>query len=231
MSDSGDIPQLDELEPLEEADSQSAPAGDAAAPTVAERTLNILSAGLPAPASNPRAEKEYYRFLFAGVVMFLGCMMPFGPEWTMAGYKTPGGALYTLIAVGMIWSWWTAIHRNRFTGANLKWVLLALVPLFLQLIDLIFAFEQPAVRDYVNQGKCVASWGELSDSILGMLRGSPEGLKAGNFFRAFGTGKVVLLLGALMAEVSFVMAIFSGAKAAKQQKQARHASASERRRR
>ena len=46
-----------------------------------------------------------------------------------------------------------------------------------------------------------------------------------------GSGKLVLLLGALMAEASFVMAIYAGAKASKKQKQARHASASERRRR
>ena len=130
-----------------------------------------------------------------------------------------------------VWSWWTAIYRNRFSGTNLKWVLLALIPMFMQVIDLIFAFDQPAVRDYVEQGKCVASWPELSDSIFGMLRGSAEGLKAGNFFRAFGTGKLVLLLGALMAEASFVMAIYGGAKASKKQKQARHASAAERRRR
>ncbi len=94
-----------------------------------------------------------------------------------------------------------------------------------------FAFNQPAVQDYVAQGICARDWGEVFDGLFGMLTGSQEGRSAGNFFRAFGTGKLVLFVGALMAEVFFLMAILGGAKAAKAQKKARSASASERRRR
>ena len=237
MTDPGDIPELDELEPLEEADAQPTPEGEKAAPpSVADRTLALLSAGLAPPANNPNAEKEYYRFLFAGVVMFLGCMMPFGPEWGMSGYKTFGGAIYTLISIGMIWSWWGAIHRNRFSGTNLKWVLLALLPFFMQLVDLIFAFEQPAVIDAKNmatiaEGRCAQNWGDVFGNLFGMIRGTAGGHEASNFFRAFGPGKVVLFVGALLAEVAFMRAIVGGAKAAKAQKKARQAGTAGRRRR
>lgn len=238
MTDPGDIPELDELEPLEDADAQPTAEGEQAAPpSIADRTLALLSAGLAPPANNPRAEKEYYRFLFAGVVMFLGCMMPFGPEWGMSGYKTLGGALYTLISIGMIWSWWGAIHRNRFSGTNLKWVLLALIPFFMQLVDLIYAFEtQPAVRDAMAkatlaEGRCAGSWGDVFGNLLGMINGTTGGHEASNFFRAFGPGKVVLFFGALLAEIAFMRAILGGAKAAKAQKKARQAGAARRTRR
>ncbi len=94
---------------------------------------------LPAPAFNPGVDKEYYRFLFAGVIMLLGCMMPFGPEWEMAGYKTLGGAFCTLVSLGMVWTWWGAIGSARFGGQNLKWVGLALVVFILQLMNLLRA--------------------------------------------------------------------------------------------
>lgn len=230
-SESGDVQELEELEPLEEAGS----GGPAAAPdaSYADQSLQALRAGLPVPACNPRASKEYYRFLFAGVVMTLGCLMPFGPEWTMAGYKTLSGALFLLISLGMVWSWWGAIHFNKFTGANLKWVVLALVPFIVELFNLVSAFDAPAVRDYIDKDMTVASWGELFESVQLSLfqKDAAAGLKVENFFRAFGTGKVVLFVGALLAELFFIMAIFGGAKAAKEQKMAARAASAERRRR
>ena len=42
-------------------------------------------------------EDAKYRFLLAGVVMFIGCMMPFGPDWSMAGYKTVSGAFLATV--------------------------------------------------------------------------------------------------------------------------------------
>jgi hypothetical protein len=41
-----------------------------------------LRAGLPAPAFNPYCrDKTFYKFLFAGVLMLLGCMMPFSADY------------------------------------------------------------------------------------------------------------------------------------------------------
>lgn len=208
--------ELQELEPMSDlpADSpgsESAPAPRAAVPV------------LPAPAFNPAADKEYYRFLFAGLVMFIGCMMPFGPDWTMNGYKTLSGALFTLIAVGMIWSWWGAIATGRFSGKNLKWVGLAVIPLVVQLMNLIGAFDEPAVRAAIDGGQpIVQSWSEFFEAFFDVKNQEAQ-LRAGNFVRNFGSGRIVLFLGALLAEVFMLLAVFGGAKAAKAQKAQRTA--------
>ena len=61
MSYTGDVDQLEELQPLDEMSEVAAPQA-AAAPAA--------MAVLPAPAYHPMADKEYYRFLFAGIVFF-----------------------------------------------------------------------------------------------------------------------------------------------------------------
>ncbi|MCC6670264.1 MAG: hypothetical protein IT458_04335 [Planctomycetes bacterium] len=223
MTQTGD---LEELQPLDEG-AASAP-GAPQPPSVAEATLMVLRSGLPTPAFNPRAEKPFYRFLFAGVVMLLGCMMPFGPEWEMAGYKTISGALFTLISLGIVWSWWSAIHTTRFTLANLKWVLFALIPFVVELMNLIRAFDEPAVKDWIAQkGPTMPKdWADLMESLKG-FRDPTNGEKIGNFVRAFGSGKIVLMFGALLAEIFLVSAVMGGVKAGKAQK----AAASERRKR
>jgi len=211
-----ETPELQELEPLEEAP----PAGPE--PGLQPPPAPRAAPGLPAPAFNPTADKEYYRFLLAGVVMFIGCMMPFGPDWTMNGFKTLSGALFTVIAVGMVWSWWGAIASGRFSGKNLKWVGLCMLPLIIEVMNLINAFDAPAVI------AMKASGAPMPDDIGGFFGAffdmSREGqVKADNFVRAFGSGKIVLLLGALYAEIAMLMAVFGGVKAGKAQKKQRSA--------
>ena len=46
---------------------------------------SAMPIGLPPIFYRHDAHREYYRFLFAGIVMTLGCLMPFGPEWEQAG--------------------------------------------------------------------------------------------------------------------------------------------------
>lgn len=220
---SEDTADMPELEPMEEA----AAAPEAAATAPAQRPKGLP--GLAPPAFNPTADKEYYRFFFAGVVMFLGCMMPFGPEWDMNGYKTLSGAFFTLISLGMIWSWWSAIHTARFSGSNLKWVGLALLPFLIQVLNLIGAFDEPAVRDWIadESRNMPSNWDELM-SALGSIN-TPEGSERfGNFVRAFGAGKIVLLFGSLLAEIFMIMAVMGGAKTAKAQKAAKMAERSSR---
>lgn len=210
--------ELQELEPVQampdEAQEQTTtPSGGKRAPI------------LGAPAFNPNADKEYYRFLFAGVLMLLGCLMPWGPEWSMAGYKTLSGAFFTLIAIGMIWSWWGAIATNRFSGSNLKWVGLSVVPLIVTIFNLIGAFEAPAVVDMREAGAAMPEgWGEFFSSLSGsipIMGGEEEaGEKVSNFLRAFGGGQIVLFFGALYAELAFLLAVMGGAKHAKAQKSA-----------
>lgn len=224
--------ELQELEPLEEPAQEpgAAPAATPGDPPGAP-VAPPVHPGLAAPAYNPAADKQYFRFLFAGVVMFLGCLMPFGPEWDMAGYKTLGGAFAFFVAIGMIWSWWGAISTNRFRGANLKWVGLALFPLIFGIVNLMGAFEAPAVKDYIAQGKVPAEWG-WGDffSAFFSFKDPVAQANADNFVRAFGSGKIVVFIGAVLAEVFMVMAVFGGAKHAKQQKAASAAARASRRR-
>ncbi len=227
--ETADIP---ELEPMGGATPASAPQPAQAAAVGARAS----QPGLAPPAFNPSADKEYYRFLFAGMVMFLGCLMPFGPEWNMSGYKTLSGALFMLIAIGMIWSWWGAIHTASFTGRNLRWVGLCFIPFAVELLNLIGAFNEPAVRDFLAAQSAAlaaepptpvafpiaANWSEVWAGITDPTNPVATA-KVGNFFRAFGTGKVLVFLGALLAELFMLLAVFGGAKAAKAQKVAKAA--------
>jgi hypothetical protein len=217
--------ELQELEPLEEPTPTAS--AETADPAVAAGPAPI-GTGLAAPAYNPAADKQYYRFLLSGIVMFIGCLMPFGPEWEMAGYKTLGGAFAMWVAIGMIWSWWGAISTNRFRGANLKWVGLALFPLIFGLVNMMGAFAHegdaymnPAVGDFVRAGRIPAEWG-WGDFFAAFFdfKNPVAQNQAGDFVRAFGAGKFVVFIGAVLAELFMLTAIFSGAKHAKAQKAA-----------
>ncbi len=209
MSNSGD---QSALEPLEE---QATPQAQGQAPSV---TPVVQTSGAGAPAFGPRAHKEYYRFFFAGLIMFVGCLMPFGPEWGMAGYKTISGAMFTLVSLGIMWAAWVAIAHNKFGGFTLRWIALAFLPFGVELYNLIMFASEPAIRDAIDAGVAIPkNWGELWDCIS-----SPRSIdaraKLDQFVRYFGTGKLVVFFGALYAEFQLVRAIFGGVKAGKQQK-------------
>jgi hypothetical protein len=75
-------------------------------------------------------DKSFYKFLFAGVVMFARLHDAVQRRPPRAGYQTMSGGFYTLIAAGMIWSWW---GRSPTTArAGLKWLLFAAIPLIAQ---------------------------------------------------------------------------------------------------
>lgn len=217
MSYTGDVEQLDELEPLEDGPL-------AAAPMMA---AGPAPGGLPAPAYNPTADKEYYRFLFAGVVMFIGCMMPFGPQWQMAGYQTLRGALFLVIALGIIWSSWASISNRRMIKGLLRWVFLAMIPMALGIVDMIVAFrEGTAVHDWillVGPEAAIENWGEFFDNIGNVLA---PGDQVGEFVRYYGSGRLVVFVGAVLAEVFMIMAVVGGAKKISQQKAERRSSGS-----
>ncbi|MBK8098259.1 MAG: hypothetical protein IPK26_14200 [Planctomycetes bacterium] len=233
MSDSANVPELQDLEPLD-AGAPVADDGGAAMPTAEDASLSALRSGLPPIAFNPRcADKTFYKFLFAGVVMLLGCLMPFGPQTDLVGYKTMSGGLFTIIALGMIWTWWAAIHFNRSTAASLKWLALCFVPLIVQLMNLIGAFDAPAVAAAIRDGVAISkSWNDLfADIGSALAKDADAGMRVENFFRYFGPGKFFVFVGALLAEMSFFGGIVGGAKKNKQDKVARQMASAERKRR
>ena len=228
MTDSGtpsDLASLEPLEPLEAADAQ-----------VQQDPMAAQRAGLAAPAFNMYCgDKTFYRFLFAGVVMFVGCLMPFSAELARAGYQTMSGGFFLLIAVAMIWSWWASIANNRPTG--LKWLLASMIPLIgcgyaLFTFDAVAAHESARSLQYLQTDIPFSqSWGELfSDmgSTIAKKKDAPE--RVAGFWRLLGPGNVLVFFGALIAELGFVMGVVGGAKQNKNATKQKQMAAAERRR-
>ena len=245
MTDAANDNPLQELEPLDPAAGVAPEAIEAA---VAAQMQNMSaqgpSAGLPSPAYNPRCtDKSSYKFLMCGVLMLLGCTMPFSADLALAGYKTVSGAFFTFIAIGMVWTWWSAIHHARATSAGLKWIGLCMFPLLAQAMNLInfdaaaasaealaqgWAKGLPALEEGYGLGKL------FSDMGAGLGKGvdaPPAAARCEMFFRSFGTGRFFVLLGALLTEVYFILGVVGGAKKNKEQKAARQAQSADRKRR
>lgn len=241
MTDSGNLPELQDLEPLDDGAPAPAPAPAMASD---QATLMALRSGMAPPAFNPSClDKASYRMLMASVFMVLGCLMPFGPDSSMAGYQTMSGAIFMFISLGMLWTWWGAIHNNRSTSASLKWLGLCFLPLITQVMNLLSydpqaALEAAKAAGYLPSAAQISmGWGELfSDMGTALSKDAPAVTGAAannveNWFRCFGSGKMILFLGAVLAEVFFIMGLAGGAKQNKQQKVARAKQAAERKRR
>lgn len=224
MTETGDAANLDELEPIQE----SAAEAPAAAGAMEAAVLQMRS-GLPTPFYNRAASPAYYRMLFGGVLMFVGCMMPFGPEWEMAGYKTMTGGLSFILALGLLWASWGAIHTGR--PPSIKWFVLPFFSVIMMLLHVANPWGQPAVVDGLSRGVAmVTDWGNFFETLVD--RADPDRYsKVGNFFRYAGIGQFFVLVGALVAFLTFVKGLFGGAAVNKQKKLAAQAAASERRRR
>ena len=243
MTDSGNDPQLQDLEPL---DPGAMPMADAVPmPSMPDAMMSQgPSAGLPPPAFNQRCvDKMSYRFLMCGVLMVLGCLMPFSADINYVGYKTMSGAVFLFIGLGMVWTWWAAIHNNRSTGASLKWLLLCFIPLLAQTMNLI-GYDAPAAIESARQwgslhGNAMLEPGYGWNSLFGdmglalskKVESADAAMRVELFFRAFGTGRFFVFLGALLAEFFVIAGIAGGAKKNKEQKQARMTQAAERKRR
>lgn len=227
-----DLTTLEPLEPI------SAPAADAAAgPGTADAMLMAMRSGLPAPAYNPYCrDVSFYRFLFAGVVMFAGCMMPISADLTRSGFTTMSGGVYTLIAVAMVWSWWASIANNRPVG--LKWLLFAAVPLIGSIMNLM-AFDPTTALEAADKAGWLKKDGfTFSDSWAGVFRDmggaimkdAAAGVRVEGFWRLLGVGNVFVFLGALMAELGFLGGIVGGAKKNKADTKAKMQASAERKR-
>lgn len=241
MTDPGNEPVLQDLEPLDA--GMPATENSAAMAGMAE-VAQGPSTGLPTPAFNPRCtDKTSYRFLMCGVLMVIGCLMPFSADPEYAGYKTMSGAFFLFIGLGMVWTWWGAIHNNRSTGASLKWLLLCFVPLVAQTLNLMGYDASAAIEMARQSGSLPGSamleqgytWSHLFSDMGLALAKQAESNDAANrvelFFRCFGTGRLYVFLAALLTEVVFIAGIAGGAKQNKIQKQARMSQGAERKRR
>jgi hypothetical protein len=231
-------PELASLEPLEPLDGGLAEGG-AGGMSAEDATLQVMRSGLPAPAFNPYCrDKTFYRFLFAGVVLVIGTLLPFSAEPGRALYQTMTGAFYLLLGIAMVWTWWAAIANNRSTNASLKWLLLCAFPLIGGIWNLA-AFDPAAALATAQQHQWLPgtaqtslSWKEVfGDMFGGLAKRDAEALaKAETFWRLLGPGTFFVMLGGLIAELGFLGGIVGGAKQNAADKKAKQMAAAERKR-
>lgn len=234
MTDPAQPAELASLEPLEplETGTASAAAGGG------DDVLVQLTRGGLAPAFNPYCrDQAFYRFLFAGVMIVLGCLMPFTADASRAGYQYMSGGFYALIGIALIWSWWGAIAHNRPKGVF--WVGMCFVPLLAIVMNLV-AFDPMAARaTAIEMGWLKdlpatmpsASLGEMFADIGGALAKKAEpAAKVEYFWRLFGPGQLFVFLGALLAEFAFIGGIVGGAKKNSAEKKAKMMAIAEKKR-
>jgi hypothetical protein len=227
MTDTGTPADLASLEPLEPLEAQ---------PQVQQDPMAAQRAGLAAPAFNMYCgDKMFYRFLFAGVVMLVGCIMPFSAEIGRAGYQTLAGGFYLLIAIAMIWSWWASIANNRPTG--LKWLLFSMFPLIggawtLIVFDPVVAHQSALNLGYLSTDIPYShTWSDLFSDIGSSLAKKKDApMRVEGFWRLMGPGNVMIFIGALIAEAGFIMGVVGGAKQNKNATKQKQMKAAERRR-
>lgn len=221
-----DLASLEPLEPLTAAPAAAAQQD----PMAAQR------AGLGAPAFNMYCtDKSMYRFLFAGVMIVLGCTMPVSAELSRAGMQTASGGFYMLIGIALIWSWWASIANNRATGV--KWVMAASIPLIAGIWNTV-AFDPAAAHEAARAHGWLAaditysaSLGALfSDMGSTLAKDAEAGLRCEGFWRLYGPGNLFILLGGLLAEVGLISGLFGGMKQNKQAAQEKRMKAAERKR-
>ncbi len=236
MTDPAPVGDLASLEPLEPLDG-GAPDTGGAGMSADNAMVQALRSGLPPPAFSLYCrDKSFYRFLFAGVVMLFGCLLPISAEPSRAAYQTMSGGFYTLIAIAMVWTWWASISNNRPVG--LKWLLFAAFPLIggiwnMAAFDADAALQVAKARSWLPaEATASLSWKELlGDMFGGAAKRNPEALlRAETFWRLFGPANFFITLGALIAEVGFIAGVVGGAKQNKADQTAKRMAAAERKR-
>jgi hypothetical protein len=131
-----------------------------------------------------------------------------------------------------------AIAHGKFDLSSMRWLVLSSLPLVVMIWHLIYIFDEPAVIDYgkiaeaahraevaanpnlVIENIVIKDWGSFFDNLKA-FRTAECSNQVDNFLRAYGTGKLILLIGSFYAMVQFVLGVGSGVKAGKAQKAGR----------
>jgi hypothetical protein len=237
MTDPAQGSDLASLEPLEPLDG-GVIADAGIAPTTNDALLQAARSGLPAPGYNPYCrDKSFYRFLFAGVMLIVGSLLPFTADLDRPGCTTMAGAIYLLIGIAMTWSWWASIHNNRPVGV--KWLMFAAIPLIGSIMALVSfvpqaAYERATQAGWLTPGPWFSyspDWKTMfADIGAAIMKDREAPLRVEGFWRLLGVGNVIVFLGGLVAELGFVLGIIGGARKNKADAKQKQMAAAERRR-
>jgi hypothetical protein len=213
MTDADDLQELEPISEFDGLDDIVEPERTEASATPTQKSPDMLEllyqrtfAGLPTPAFNPMADKEYYRFLFGGVLIVVGCLMPFSSDWSQVGYKSFAGGLNLLIGLGVIWSMWGAIYSKMF---NFRWIMFAFFPFVWGILHF-FQMDWSLFSSVLEREGYKTGW-----------HGPHSISQFGNVLQQLGPGRFFVFFGALLIEVTFLMSIVRGFQRKKQQDAAR----------
>ena len=161
----------------------------------------------------PTTPKEYYRFFFAGFLLFMSAFLPCGPGGPLS-ITTLLGSTYAIIGLGVMWNMWKAIYAGR---VKLFWVLMTLMPLIVGIWRIATAFggdpDDPNSSVSMMAAHGLTGWSSLGD----FFGGTPRWGVLRNFFWVLGYSTVFATVGALLAWIFFIRGFFGGIKHSKQQ--------------
>ena len=161
----------------------------------------------------PSTPKEYYRFFFCGLLLFLGALMPCCPDGPLAITTLFGGSV-AIIGLAIMWNMWKAIYSGQ---VKLFWIMLTIIPLAIEGMRIGFAFSGDVADATSNAGVMAAHGLEGWGTLLDVFGSTPKWHILRNFFWVVGFSNVFFAIGCLLAWCFFIGGVFGGVKHGKVQ--------------
>jgi len=197
---------------------------------------------------DPTTPKEYFRFLFCGLLIVLGGFMPVGPDAKVMTLQTMVGGLFFLIGLGVIWTSWRAIYSGKFRS---PWIFALFIPLLWGLWRFLMPmlgpsldyYQQLAAKGYEFTAAQKADFEHLKllaahgapltfKELFGALgHAPPEWSKIRAWFWVNGYGPAFITLGSSLGIFLIILGLFGGIRHSKQKAAQRASSGGRSRRR
>ncbi len=231
---------VEPLEPEEEALVEEEPLpGGGEEEEIPWKHCMFCGARIPAPAKacercghalgpfEPSTPKEYFRFLFCGLLIVLGGFMPVGPDAKVMTLQTMAGGFFFLLGLGVMWSSWKAIYSGRFSA---RWILFLFIPViwgfwrfclpmmgtdlqgYEQLVKHGVQLSAAQLADYHHLQSLAAHGAPTTfKELFGALgQAPPDWGKIRAWFWVNGYGPAFITLGSLLGFLLIIGGLFSG---------------------
>ena len=147
----------------------------------------------------PTTPKQYFRWFFCGLMIFIGTLMPCGPDWGTMTIRTMLGGLFAIMGLGVMWNMWSAIYSGRF---KMFWILMLFIPIIIGVWRFTFALPAPEIFAKYN---APTNWNEF---IQCFSSAPPNWQGVRNFFWVVGYGITFITLGSILAWVLLIFEMF-----------------------